>query len=268
MKEKMWLKDNPGRITDYDKTLPVLEVYYAVQSEGSRAGMPTVVVRTTGCTHRCWFGAGGWCDSWYTSIHPEKGTYNFNDIIKMYDDRPDITEMMLTGGSPTMHPALVNELTHLANERGIVITIETEGSHFIKTDYPIGLISLSPKFSNSIPKIDENTPMGKLVDQRMIDTHNRYRLNYDAMKMTLEYHTDYHLKPVVNPDEMPDVWNEIEELRNKLDIPKNKTWLMPPGDSRDELIRVYPAVMNFCTNNGFNFTGREHIIAFDQERCV
>ena len=268
MKEKMWLKDNPGRITDYDKSLPVLEVYYAVQSEGSRAGMPTVVVRTTGCTHRCWFGAGGWCDSWYTSIHPEKGKYTFNDIIKMYDDRPDITEMMLTGGSPTMHPALVNELTHLAHERGITITIETEGSHFIKTDYPIGLISLSPKFSNSIPKIDESTPMGKLVDQKMIDTHNRYRLNYEAMEMTLEYHTDYHLKPVVNPDEMPEVWEEIEELRNKLNIPKNKTWLMPPGDSRDELIRVYPAVMQFCTDNGFNFTGREHIIAFNDQREV
>ena len=26
---------------------------------------------------------------------------------------------------------------------------ETEGSHFDPTDYPIGLISLSPKFSNS-----------------------------------------------------------------------------------------------------------------------
>jgi 7-carboxy-7-deazaguanine synthase len=51
--------------------------------------------------------------------------------------------MMLTGGSPTMHPALVNELTHFANERGIIITIETEGSHFIETDYPIGLISLA-----------------------------------------------------------------------------------------------------------------------------
>jgi predicted Zn-ribbon and HTH transcriptional regulator len=37
--------------------------------------MPTVVIRTTGCTHRCWFGDGGWCDSWYTSIHPEKGKY-------------------------------------------------------------------------------------------------------------------------------------------------------------------------------------------------
>ena len=58
-----------GRIKDYDKTLPVLELYTAVQSEGSRAGYPTIVVRTTGCTHRCFFRDGGWCDSFYTSIH-------------------------------------------------------------------------------------------------------------------------------------------------------------------------------------------------------
>ena len=76
----------PGRITDYNKKLPVLEVYTCVQSEGSRQGRPTVAIRTTGCTHRCWFGEGGWCDSWYTSIHPEKGIYTFNDIIKIYDD--------------------------------------------------------------------------------------------------------------------------------------------------------------------------------------
>ena len=51
------------RIEDYDKNLPIVEVYTAVQSEGSRAGYPTVVIRTTGCTHRCYFGEGGWCDS-------------------------------------------------------------------------------------------------------------------------------------------------------------------------------------------------------------
>ena len=43
------------RIEDYNKTLPVLEVYTAVQSEGSRQGYPTIVIRTTGCTHRCYF---------------------------------------------------------------------------------------------------------------------------------------------------------------------------------------------------------------------
>jgi 7-carboxy-7-deazaguanine synthase len=258
----------PGRITDYDKKLPIVELYYCVQSEGSRSGMPTVCVRTTGCTHRCWFGEGGWCDSWYTSIHPEKGGFSFNDIKKMYDDRPDIKEMMLTGGSPTMHPDLVNELTHFANERGILITIETEGSHFIETDYPIGLISLSPKFSNSVPKVGVETPKGAITDENMIKQHNKFRLNKEVIKQMMEYHIDYHFKPVCNPDEMPEVWQEIESFRQELGIPKNKTYIMPPGDNRDELIRVYPMVMDFCRDNGFNFTGREHIIAFDTKRCV
>ena len=129
------------RIEDYNKVLPVLEVYRCVQSEGSRFGRPTIAVRTTGCTHRCYFGEGGWCDSWYTSIHPEKGRYTWEDVHKIYDDNPHVSEMMLTGGSPTMHPALVNEITHFAKERGILVTIETEGSHFLETDYPLDLIS-------------------------------------------------------------------------------------------------------------------------------
>ena len=84
------------RIEDYQKTLGVLELYTAVQSEGSRQGYPTIVVRTSGCTHRCYFGEGGWCDSWYTSIHPEKGTFTvFKIFIDMYDANPHIKEMML-----------------------------------------------------------------------------------------------------------------------------------------------------------------------------
>jgi 7-carboxy-7-deazaguanine synthase len=185
-----------GRITDYNKVLPVLEIYTAIQSEGSRQGMPTIVVRTTGCTHRCYFGEGGWCDSFYTSIHPEKGKYCFNDIINAYNENPHIKEMMLTGGSPTMHPTLVNELTHFAFEHGIVITMETEGSHFVETDYPINLISLSPKFSNSVPKLGNKTPQGKDVTEQMIKQHNKFRMNGEAIRKTLQYHSDYHFKPV------------------------------------------------------------------------
>ena len=181
-------------IEDYDKTLPILEIYTAVQSEGSRQGYPTVVVRTTGCTHRCYFGEGGWCDSWYTSIHPEKGTFNFNDIIKMYDENPHISEMMLTGGSPTMHPALVNELTHFAYKRCIFITIETEGSHFVETDHPIGLLSISPKFKNSVPVVGAVTPQGKIVDEKMITQHNKFRMNIDNIAKMIYFHQDQTLK--------------------------------------------------------------------------
>ena len=254
------------RITDYDKTLPIVEVYRCIQSEGSRIGRPTIAVRTTGCTHRCYFGEGGWCDSWYTSIHPEKGQFSFNDIIKIYDENPHVKEMMLTGGSPTMHPALVNELTHFAYERGIIITIETEGSAFVETDYPIGVISLSPKFSNSVPVVGAITPAGKTVDERFIKTHNRFRLNTDSIKRMLSYHADYHYKPVWDGTDKN--LEEIEAYRVELDIPKDKTYIMPAGDTRDQLIKMYPLVFNMCAEHGYNMTGRDHIIAFNTERGV
>ena len=254
------------RIEDYNKVLPVLEVYRAVQSEGSRFGRPTIVIRTTGCTHRCYFGEGGWCDSWYTSIHPEKGIFKFQDIINIYDKNPQVKEMMLTGGSPTMHPALVNELTHFANERDITITIETEGSAFIETDYPIGLISLSPKFSNSVPIVGAVTPAGKVVDEKFIKIHNRKRLNTTAIKQMMEFHTDYHYKPVW--DGTPKNLKEIEDYRVELNIPKDKTWVMPAGDTREQLILMYPLVFEMVAEHGYNMTGRDHIIAYNTERGV
>jgi len=255
-----------GRITDYNKVLPIIELYRCVQSEGSRFGRPTIAIRTTGCTHRCYFGEGGWCDSWYTSIHPEKGTFTFNDIIKIYDENPHISEMMLTGGSPTMHPALINELTHFAHERNIIITIETEGSHFVETDYPIGLVSLSPKFMNSIPQIGVLTPQGQEVDVKMETQHNKFRLNVPAMKKMIEYHTDYHYKPVWDGTDLN--LQEIELFRVTLGIPRNKTYIMPAGDNREELIKMYPIVFEMCAEKGYNMTGRDHIIAFDTKRGV
>ena len=256
-----------GRIEDYDKNLPIVEIYTAVQSEGSRAGYPTVVIRTTGCTHRCYFGEGGWCDSWYTSIHPEKGKFTFNDIIAMYDKNPHISEMMLTGGSPTMHKKLVNELTHLANERNIFITIETEGSHFLPTDFPIGLLSISPKFSNSVPVIGVETPEGKITDERMIKQHNKFRLNYPAIKESIKYHNDFHIKPVWDgKDEgaLEEIMNCIDEL----EVPREKVWFMPAGDSREALFKSYPVLFDWVRDNGFRMTWRPHIIAFEDQREV
>ena len=254
------------RIEDYNKILPVLELYRCVQSEGSRFGRPTIAVRTTGCTHRCYFGEGGWCDSWYTSIHPEKGGFTFNDIIQIYDENPHIKEMMLTGGSPTMHPSIVNELTHFANERGILITIETEGSHYLETDFPIGLISLSPKFSNSVPVVGAITPAGAVTDEKMVKQHNKFRLNKDAIRQTLAYHTDYHYKPVWDGTEGG--LAEIEAFRVEMDIPKDKTYIMPAGDNREELVKMYPLVFDMCAEKGYNMTGRDHIIAFNTKRGV
>jgi 7-carboxy-7-deazaguanine synthase len=53
-----------------------------------------------------------------------------------------------------------------------------------------------------------------------------------------------------------------------MNIPKNKTWVMPAGDNREELIKIYPKVIEMCAEHGYNFTGREHIIAYDTKRGV
>jgi 7-carboxy-7-deazaguanine synthase len=190
-----------------------------------------------------------------------------------------------------MHPALVNELTHFAHERNIFITIETEGSHFLPTDYPIGLISISPKFTNSVPVLGVATPQGKITDQKMIDQHNKFRMNYRAMAQMIIYHDNFHLKPVIDKDlsiipeyeefldtlavelqKVEDLKNsfhytvfETEELRFML---KDNTWMMPAGDTRVALLETYPIVMNYCRDKGYKFTPRPHIIAFDSERCV
>jgi 7-carboxy-7-deazaguanine synthase len=256
------------RMTEEEKAKKqgIIELYRCVQSEGSRFGRPTIAVRTTGCTHRCYFGEGGWCDSWYTSIHPEKAIFSFEDVVRIYDENPHIKEMMLTGGSPTMWPKLVNELTHFAHERGIFITIETEGSHFLDTDYPISLISLSPKFSNSVPVVGVATPNGTITDQKMISQHNKHRLNYSAMHAMITTHSDYHFKPVWDGTE--ENLKEIEDARLFLEIPKDKTFIMPAGDTREELIKMYPIVFEMCAEKGYNMTGRDHIIAFDTKRGV
>ena len=184
----------------------------------------------------------------------------------MYENNPHISEMMLTGGSPTMHPTLVNELTHFANEKNIFITIETEGSHFLATDYPIDLLSISPKFSNSVPVVGVETPQGAITDQRMVDRHNKFRLNYEAIKKSIDYHSDYHIKPVL--DKELSMVGEVEDFLKECNIPDHKVWAMAAGDTREELMKSYGPVMNFVRDRGWRFTGRAHIMAFDTERCV
>jgi hypothetical protein len=82
----------------------------------------------------------------------------------------------------------------------------------------------------------------------------------------MAFHADYHLKPVW--DGTDNNLKEIEAYRVELGIPKNKTFIMPAGDNREQLIKMYPLVFNMCAEHGYNMTGRDHIIAFDTQRMV
>jgi 7-carboxy-7-deazaguanine synthase len=82
----------------------------------------------------------------------------------------------------------------------------------------------------------------------------------------MDSHSDYHLKPVWDGTEKN--IQEIEDARVFLEIPKEKVWLMPAGDSREELIKMYPISIEKAAEMGYNWTGRDHIIAYDTKRAV
>ena len=248
---------------DYNKTQPIGELYTCLQGEGKYIGIPHILIRVSGCRLRCQF-ENSFCDTPYASWKPEKGKFTLDDIVEFYENNPRIKYTMITGGGPTIHPKLLQELCIIGKNFNHTITIETEGSEFVQT--VADCISLSPKLENSIPK--PGTWMehaNREVTEKDKQQHEKWRCNYGAMKDLIDYHEDYQLKPVISSEE--DL-KEVKELQKRLDIPNDMVWLMPEGLTENQLNERRAWLMELCEREGYNYTDRLHIIAFGDVRGV
>lgn len=248
---------------DYSKRQPIVEVYPCLQSEGKYTGIPHILIRTTGCVMRCQFSNTDFCDSHYTSWSPEKGVFNLNDIISIYKKYPQIRYTMISGGSPTMHEELLKKLCEIAKSFDHFITIETEGSKAVGT--VADFISLSPKFTNSIPKLGTKQPNGKDVTESHIKKHEKFRTNYDEMLKMIEMHADFQIKPVISNEKDLD---ELNYLLNILEIERDKVYLMPAGGTAKELEDKRAWLMELAWQEGYNYTDRIHIVCYGTKRGV
>ena len=248
---------------DYNKIQPLGETYTCLQGEGKYMGIPHILIRVTGCRLRCQF-SNSFCDTPYASWKPEKGKFNIFDIIGVYDDNPQIKHTMITGGGPTIHPKLLQELCEIGKDYEHTITIETEGSEFVQT---VGdLISLSPKLSNSTPRPGTWMPFAnREVTESDKKKHEKWRCNYEAMKQLIDNHTDYQLKPVIST--LAEL-GEVKDLQKILDIPNDKVWLMPEGLTEEQIKTRRVWLMELCTELGYNYAERLHIIAYGDRRGV
>jgi hypothetical protein len=58
-----------------------------------------------------------------------------------------------------------------------------------------------------VPAIGTDTPQGKTADQKMVDQHNKYRLDKEAIRANIRVSwMTIIIKPVCNPIEMPEAW--------------------------------------------------------------
>ena len=98
--------------------LKIFEIFYSLQGESSRMGLPTIFIRLSGCPMRCHY-----CDTAYA--FQGGSMMDIDDImiaIKKYDTR----YVTVTGGEPLAQKEVLNLLKTLA-DHNYEVSLETGG---------------------------------------------------------------------------------------------------------------------------------------------
>ncbi len=150
--------------------LVVNEIFYSIQGESSRVGLPTVFIRLTGCPLRCQY-----CDTEYAFFKGKK--MKMSEIlnkIKNYSTR----YITVTGGEPLAQKSCLILLKKLC-DIGYDVSLETSGA-----------IDVS-KVDKRIKKIiDIKTPASKEENKNKYENLN-YLTSEDEIKFVICNRSDY-----------------------------------------------------------------------------
>jgi 7-carboxy-7-deazaguanine synthase len=112
----------------------ITEIFKSIQGEGTRAGLPCVFVRLTGCNLRC-----TWCDTAY-AFHGGK-KMSVDEVLVHVDELcgrsaeqsgadAGVPLVELTGGEPLLQEEIY-PLAESLVKRGYSVMIETSGERFV-----------------------------------------------------------------------------------------------------------------------------------------
>jgi 7-carboxy-7-deazaguanine synthase len=112
----------------------ITEIFKSIQGEGTRAGLPCVFVRLTGCNLRC-----TWCDTAY-AFHGGK-KMSLEEVLGRVDELAARSEKLhglesavplveLTGGEPLLQEE-VYPLAEKLLAKGYTVMVETSGERYI-----------------------------------------------------------------------------------------------------------------------------------------
>ncbi len=103
-------------------TLRVKEIYFSLQGESTRAGLPCAFVRLTGCDLRC-----AYCDTEYAFSGGED--LSISQILDQVE-KFSTSLVLITGGEPLLQEPVHALMTALADQ-GKTVLLETSGAHNI-----------------------------------------------------------------------------------------------------------------------------------------
>jgi 7-carboxy-7-deazaguanine synthase len=125
-KSGLWRSLGIGKVHGF--SMLITEIFKSIQGEGTRAGLPCIFVRLTGCNLRC-----TWCDTAYAFHGGTK--YSIEEILEKVnalagDGQQRVPLVEITGGEPLLQretPTLAQKLI----SAGYTVMIETSGERFV-----------------------------------------------------------------------------------------------------------------------------------------
>ena len=146
-------------------SLVINEIYLSVQGESSFAGLPCILIRTTGCNLRC-----SYCDTAYAFTEGHRRSLDdvcaeVKRLAAPFKAAPPIVE--LTGGEPLLQKGVLPLMQSLCDD-GFTVLIETSGAHDIGAIDPRvrRIMDLKCPSSGEVGKNRwENIPLLKETDE-------------------------------------------------------------------------------------------------------
>ncbi|WP_421715931.1 7-carboxy-7-deazaguanine synthase QueE [Arcobacter arenosus] len=238
-----------------------------IQGEGKLIGTPSIFIRVGKCNMKCvgfnveYETPSGIkkcsCDSYYavdTAFKEQWHKMSCQDIIKKVEElKPNYNvDIVITGGEPLLYwqNEEFQSLLKYYVENNYKVTIETNASlniNFTQDYQKKILFSMSVKLSNSLE------PLKK-------------RVNIDTLTSIINKTKDSYLKFVIDKDFKEQATKEINSILSQ--IPKIDTYLMPMGDTADEINSNCETVIDMAIENGFKYCDRLHIRVWDNKRGV
>jgi len=188
-------------------TLRLTEIFFSLQGETSRTGLPTVFIRLSGCPLRC-----VWCDTPYSFSGGE--TWSLADILDKTASF-GASYVTVTGGEPLAQKNCLPLLTALC-DAGYEVSLETGGAHDVS--------GVDSRVSRTV---DIKPPGSGEVEQVLWENLGLLNKN-DEIKFVLADREDYEWAlAVMKRDDFPkDVPVLFSPVHGKLEARTLAEWML------------------------------------------
>ena len=182
--------------------LKIFEIFYSLQGESSRVGLPTIFIRLSGCPMRCHY-----CDTAYAFQGGSMMTIDeIMEAIKKYHTH----YVTVTGGEPLAQKEVLNLLKVLA-DKNFKVSLETGGG--------LSIIEVDPRIKIILDiKTPESGEEKKNYWENLNLIHSK-----DEIKFVLCSREDYDwAKKIINQYKLPEkcdvLFSPVYQKLNNTDL--------------------------------------------------